>query len=190
MASRRHRVLDGEDERNPELLDCVLREHRDRLLRQACFHSERRQDAEDALGDTCVQFLLHFAGDSVGAARRWMLVAVRRRAWAIARRRRERGAIVDEVPAERVDTDLAGGPAAQDRGPEDLVASAEEVAVFTAALRALKVDERRAVILLALGRTYAEIGARCGWTRSKVNRSLVGGRARLRRLLAARGENS
>jgi len=167
-----------------------MRDHRALLLRQARFHSERRQDAEDALGDACLQFLLRFQGGSDDDARRWMLVVVKRCAWGIARQRRERRAVVEEVPAERRGAGPGVVPVSEGRGPEELVEAGEEVAAFAGALATLKTDERRAVMLLALGHTYAEIGARYGWTRSKVNRSLADGRARLRGLLGEGGENS
>jgi RNA polymerase sigma factor (sigma-70 family) len=189
MASRRQHPRYEEKDRNGALLHRLMRDHRARLLRQARFHSERRQDADDALGDACLQFLLHFDGESDDDARRWMLVVVKRCAWGIARRRRERRAIVAEVSIERLAVESCVGAVAEDRGPEELTVAGEEVAAFARALAALKPDERRAVILHALGHTYQEIGALCGWTRSKVNRSLAEGRARLRGLLDEGGEN-
>jgi RNA polymerase sigma factor (sigma-70 family) len=190
MASRRQHTPGKEGERRSKLLDRLMREHRARFLRQARFHSERPQDAEDALGDASVRFLLHFEGDDEDDARRWMLVVVKRCAWAIARRRRERRAVVEELSAERLAIESGVGVVSEQRGPQELAAVGEEVAAFAAALAGLKPDERRAVILLALGHSYAEIGARYGWTRSKVNRSLAEGRARLRRILAEGGERS
>ena len=46
------------------------------------------------------------------------------------------------------------------------------------ALRALKPDEARALLLKAEGLSYQEIGRRFGWTYTKVNRSITEGRAR------------
>lgn len=48
------------------------------------------------------------------------------------------------------------------------------------ALRRLKPDERRAIVLRAEGYSYAEICQLTGWTYTKVNRCLAEGRARLR----------
>jgi RNA polymerase sigma factor (sigma-70 family) len=189
MASRRQRTAANKKERKAELLDGLMHEHRVRFVRQACFHSERRQDAEDALGDACVQFLLHFEGEDEDDARRWMLVVVRRCAWAIARRRRERRAVVEEVSAEHLAVGASEPIVAEARRPEELAEASEEVAAFAAALSRLTVDERRAISLLAVGYSYAEIGARYEWTRSKVNRSLAEGRARLRRALVEGGES-
>ncbi|HVX32149.1 MAG TPA: sigma-70 family RNA polymerase sigma factor [Solirubrobacterales bacterium] len=190
MASRRQPPRQERNDRNADLLDRLMREHGARFLHQARFHSERKQDAEDALGDACVQFLARFEGEEDDEARRWMLVVVKRCAWGIARRRRERRAVVAEDSAERLEIEAGVGLLAGDRGPAELAVAAEEVKDFERALASLKADECRAVILLALGHTYAEIGTRCGWTRTKVNRSLAEGRARLRRLLDERGENS
>jgi RNA polymerase sigma factor (sigma-70 family) len=165
-------------------------EHGTRLLRQARFHSERDQDAEDALGDACVQFLLHFEGGDVEEARRWMLVVVKRCSWAIARRRRERRAVVEEVPAQLIEADLGVEPAEERRGPGQLIEAAEEVAGFVAALGMLKPDERRALVLLALGYSFEEIATIEGWTYSKVKRSTYEGRLRLRGMFVEGGEES
>jgi RNA polymerase sigma factor (sigma-70 family) len=190
MASRRQQVPHKKKEPNAELLDRLMREHRVRFLHQARFHCERRQDAEDALGDACVQFLLHFEGGTDDEARRWMLVVVKRCAWGIARQRRERRAVVEEVPVEWLAAESRFAVIAENRGPAELAEAGEEVADFAAAVARLKADERRAVILLGCGLSYIEIGVLCGWTRSKVNRSLAKGRARLRGLLDEGGENS
>lgn len=189
MASRRqhHRLR---KERNSRFLDRLMREHGARFLHQARFHSERPQDAEDALGDACVQFLLHFEGGDVEEARRWMLVVVKRCAWAIARRRRERRAVVEEVSTQRIEADLGVEPAEEGRGPGELIEATEQVAGFVAALGMLKPDERRALILLALGYSFEEIAAIEGWTYSKVKRSTYEGRLRLRRMFGQGGEES
>ena len=44
-----------------------------------------------------------------------------------------------------------------------------------------------AIVLIAAGYSYAEIGRICGWTHPKVNRCAAEGRARLRALLAEEG---
>ena len=138
--------------------------------------------AEDALADACVQFLRFFDGVTDEHALRWMLVVVKRCAWAISRRRRERASLLEAVPRE----EIQGEPC---RGPVELLEVAEEVREFGAALDELKPDERRALALLALGYSYREIAESQGWTRTKVNRCLAEGRARLRRLLAEGGES-
>ena len=58
------------------------------------------------------------------------------------------------------------------------VAGGERVDRSVEALRALKPDEARALLLKAEGLSYQEIGRRFGWTYTKVNRSITEGRAR------------
>ncbi|MGD9734950.1 MAG: RNA polymerase sigma factor [Solirubrobacterales bacterium] len=180
MASRRQDDRCGE-ERGRELLDRLLRERKGRLLRHARFHSERAQDAEDALGEACVQFLVHFRGADVEGAERWMLVVVRRCAWEIARRRRRRGHIVEEVPGTGSD---AAAPAPDPSDPGRLT---ELIGGLVAGLAELKGDEARAVLLAAAGYSLVEIGAQEDWTYTKVRRALYEGRAHLRRILDREG---
>jgi DNA-directed RNA polymerase specialized sigma24 family protein len=47
-------------------------------------------------------------------------------------------------------------------------------------LGCLKPDQRTALILQAAGYSYAEIGAGCAWSHTKVNRCVSEGRAALR----------
>ena len=54
-------------------------------MRQARFHSRRHEDAEDALNDACVQFLRFYDGPAGDEALRWMLLVIKRAAWAITR---------------------------------------------------------------------------------------------------------
>jgi trehalose 6-phosphate synthase len=73
------------------------------------------------------------------------------------------------------------------RGPAEL---AEDAAVTRERRRRfaqLKQDERRALLLFALGYSYGEIAERCGWTYTKVNRCVNEGRAALR--ATAKGES-
>ncbi len=69
-------------------------------------------------------------------------------------------------------------------GPEELVERREDVARSREALQALKPAELQALSLLAEGYSYAEIGARTGFSQTKVNRLLAEGRARFRGLVA------
>jgi DNA-directed RNA polymerase specialized sigma24 family protein len=65
-------------------------------------------------------------------------------------------------------------------GPAERVQRNELLAERRRDLAALKRDERRALWLLALGLSYAEICEATGWTHTKVNRCLSEGRAALR----------
>jgi RNA polymerase sigma factor (sigma-70 family) len=189
MASQRQH--DGRrKERNAELLDQLLRSDRDPLLRPARFHSEREADAEDALGEACVQFLRSFDGEERDHALRYLLVVIKRCAWGISRTRRNRRRLAETVSVDDLEAELGAGIADESRGPEQLLEAGEEVARFGRALDALKADQRRALILLALGYSYEEIAETCEWTRTKVNRSIADGRSRLRQLLGGGGESS
>lgn len=171
------------------ILDRILRSERARLLRHVHFHSERSQDAEDALADACVQFLRRYDGPAENEdALRWMLLVTKRCAWEIARRRRRRR----EDLYRSVSAGEAGGvPVTEpDSGPAELAERAEEAERVLAAIECLAPDERTALILFGLGCSYAEIARLRGWTYAKVNRRLNEGRARVRRILEEGGESS
>lgn len=149
-------------------------------MRQARFHSHRHDDADDALSDACVQFLRFYDGPPDDDALRWMLLVIKRCAWAIRRKavarewrtiRQRDGTGADAiVPDDRV-------------GPFELVERAEDTAKVLAVIEQLKPDERTALILLGLGCTYAEIRELRGWSKTKLHRCLTEGRARVRELL-------
>lgn len=115
-------------------------------------------------------------------ALRWMLLVVKRCAWAISERQRRH-----ETRLELSCTDTAGddgeptllaiydGP-----DPQLLAERTEQHAACAALLARLKPDERAALLLLGLGYSYREIGELRGWTHTKVNRCLAEGRATLR----------
>lgn len=189
MASRRQRTRCNKKNQNADLLDHLMRENFSRFLGLASLHSRRSQDADDALGDACVQFLLHFDGTAEEEARRWMLVVIRRSAWAIARQRRERHDVIEEVSVEQAEAGFGAGLAEDRRGPGELAEAGAEVDAFALIFARLKRDERRALILLAAGYTFDEIAAIEGWTYSKVKRCTYEGRLRLRRMVIEGGED-
>jgi DNA-directed RNA polymerase specialized sigma24 family protein len=152
-------------------------------MRQARFHSHRHDDADDALSDACVQFLRFYDGPAGDDALRWMLLVIKRCAWAIRRK-----AVARESrhwrTVRRGDGKGADAIVADDRvGPAELVERAEETAQILALVEQLKPDERTALILLGLGCTYAEIRELRGWSKTKLHRCLTEGRARVRELL-------
>ncbi len=79
---------------------------------------------------------------------------------------------------DRDDVDLDTSVSAGLREVDDAVAGGERVERSVEALRALKPDEARALLLKAEGLSYQEIGRHFGWTYTKVNRSITEGRAR------------
>jgi DNA-directed RNA polymerase specialized sigma24 family protein len=82
----------------------------------------------------------------------------------------------DAGPAiDRLDAVAHDGP-----DPAERAERREHLDQARAALAALKANERIAILLQAQGYSYAEICELCGWTYTKLNRSLSEGRARLR----------
>lgn len=190
MASRReHR--DENRQRNRRLLAGLIRRQGKALLGVARNHSEwPDNDAEEALSQAELQFLCFFDGGGEEEARRWMLLVVKRCAWALRRQRRERRAIVEEVSLEQAEAELGFAPLDRRRDPAERAEAAEEVARFAAALASLKAEERRAIVLVALGYSRAEVRELLAWSPAKLHRSLVNGRAALRRLLREGGDGS
>ena len=100
----------------------------------------------------------------------WLRVVVKHEAMAIRRARQE------SVDRDDVDLDESVPPGCAT--VEDVLAGGERVDRSVEALRALKPDEARALLLKAEGLSYQEIGKRFGWTYTKVNRSITEGRKR------------
>lgn len=185
MASQPHEHRQEDAARRAQTLECLLLARRALLLHHVHFHSERSQDAEDALADACVQFLRCYEGPAdTEDALRWMLLVAKRCAWEIARRRRRR--------REDLQLDFEGAEAGQvgEGDPAEDAERAEDAEQALAAIGHLAPDERDALILFGLGYSYREIGDLRGWTYAKVNRRLNEGRARARRMLDERGESS
>lgn len=141
--------------------------HLRRVARRASLCAE---DAEDALQRALLVLLTKappIEGERLTA---WMTVVTRREALAV---RRSRVAAVDP---ERFDAAVSDRP-----GPLERAERAEEVAEAKLALAGLRPAQRLAILLQAQGYSYAEICSLCGWSYTKVNRSLAEGRAALRR---------
>ena len=100
----------------------------------------------------------------------WLKVVVKHEAMAIRRSRQ------DSVAGEEPDLD-SHIPAGQ-RSVDEQIESGERVGRSAEALRALKPDEAKALLLKAEGLSYLEIGEHCGWSYTKVNRALTEGRKR------------
>jgi hypothetical protein len=97
-------------------------------------------------------------------------VVVRHEAMAIRRMRSQL------VTAEEIDLDSVHH--ADVRSVEEQRAATERVRQSAEALRELKPDEAKALVMKAHGLSYDEIGARYGWSYTKVNRSITEGRRR------------
>ena len=168
---------------NAELLEGILARHERKLRRQATLNSQLPGDAEDALQEAFALFLEHY--DGRWPALPYLLTTVKRCAWAISKRasrRRELGA--EQVLGPDADEgdlwELLPNLAPE---PGEAAERRDELDRQRAALLELKPDERRALLLLGLGLSYAEIAELNAWTYTKVNRCIAEGRARLRNLL-------
>jgi RNA polymerase sigma factor (sigma-70 family) len=153
--------------------------HRQRLLAIARANSGDREDAEEALQDAFVLFIERFDPAAGSPPLPWLTLTLKRRCWALYDQRRYRARSTDQARLERA----VGGSA---RCPDELCEVGEEAARLRHDFAALKPDERQALTLFALGYSYREIAAACGWTPTKVNRCLAEGRAALR-AASARG---
>ena len=153
-----------------EILEDLLAHHGAVLRAQAHRHAPDPDAAEDALQDACLQFMRAYVGPPGLPALRWMQTTTKRCAWALARKARR------EPPTELAVLDAADPELAPATQTERTEIQRERIA----RLERLKPDERTALILLGLGCSYAEIGARREWTYTKVNRCVAEGRAALR----------
>jgi RNA polymerase sigma factor (sigma-70 family) len=127
-------------------------------------------DADDALARATLILLEKAPAHPPARLAAWMHLVTKREALAV-RRERER-LLAAEVPDH-----ASGAPCPAERAERREWANAR-----AGALRRLKPDERRALVLKAEGFSYAEICELNGWTYTKVNRCLSEGRARLRQL--------
>lgn len=168
-------------ERNAELLSQLLEAHEHRLRWQATKHAELPDDADDALQSAYVLFLERYNG--LGEPLAWLYTTVKREAWGIRRRTSRRRECAFNLPATENGTerDLCQALPADAPGPAERFTRGELLKTRRGALAELKPDERRALWLLGLGYSYAEICEATGWTYTKVNRCLSEGRSALRK---------
>jgi RNA polymerase sigma factor (sigma-70 family) len=166
------RVVDPEDR-----VASVMAEHGRTLLRTANHFSLCHDDALDAYQRALEIFLRRADRVLPETEVAWLKVVVKHEALAIRRARSE------AVSGEEPDLDARAEPTA--RPLDEQVAGGERVSRSAEALRALKPDERRALMLKAQGYSYDEIGAHLGWTYTKVNRSITEGRRRFMKVFAA-----
>jgi RNA polymerase sigma factor (sigma-70 family) len=143
--------------------------HGPALLRVAAQFSLCHDDALDAYQRALEIYLKRMATVEPATEGAWMRVVVKHEAMAI---RRARAQSVDSQ-----DTDFDASES-ELREVSDTVAGGERVGRSVEALKALKPDEARALLLKAEGLSYDEIGRRFGWSYTKVNRSIAEGRKR------------
>jgi RNA polymerase sigma factor (sigma-70 family) len=161
----------------------IFNQHRGHLLAIAKRNSSNGEEAEDALQDALLLFITHFDPDGSAPPLAWLTLTLKRRCWALYRRRgRERPS------ADRRSERFEALVAEQRPRPEELVERREMVVTARAQMATLKPQERRALGLLGLGYSYREICELTGWTYTKVNRCISEGRASLRALSAESAE--
>jgi RNA polymerase sigma factor (sigma-70 family) len=174
-----HRLSARQREQNERLLTKVLQRDEHRLRRQARRHSERPDDVDDIVQSAYLLFLERYKG--VGEPLAWLYTTVKREAWAMRRRgsrRRERN-FGPDVADRSEGFDLAGVIPTDTPEPAEAFARSELLAERRRALASLKPNERRALLMLGLGFSYAEICQATGWTYTKVNRCVSEGRRAL-----------
>lgn len=149
----------------------VVSQHSDALLRTAIANSASVEDAQDAYQRALEKFTTRAGRLTREGAPGWLHVVVRNEARAVRRARLNLDVDLDSE-LER----LASGSTST---PEERALAADRTARAAEALAGLKPDERKAIALKAIGHSYDEIAEHTGWTRTKINRSLAEGRARL-----------
>src|SRR3954468_22632908 len=159
----------GRDAATDARVLALLARHEASLMRVARQWSICQDDADDAFQRGLEIYVRRIATIDSATEAAWLKVVIRHEALAIRRARGE--AISAEV-------DLDTHVAAEDRSVEEQVLGSDRVSRSAEALRGLKPDEARALMLKAHGLSYEEIARRCGWTYTKVNRCITEGRKR------------
>jgi RNA polymerase sigma factor (sigma-70 family) len=162
--------IDGGEGGAEARVAAIATRHERTLLRVARQASLCHDDALDAYQRALEIFVRRVETVDPATELSWLKVVVRHEAMAIRRARSE------SVAGEELDLD-AFVPSAE-RAVEDRIASEERVRRSAEALRALKPDEAKALMMKAHGLSYQEIGAATGWTYTKVNRAITEGRRR------------
>ena len=155
----------------------VVARHERSLMRVARQWSLCRDDALDAYQRALEIYVRRIDAVDPVTEISWLRVVVKHEALAVRRMRAE------SVTVEDVDLD-GHAPEAQ-RPVDELLAARERVSRGAEALRRLKPDEAKALMLKAEGHSYKEISEQLGWTYTKTNRAITEGRARFLKVFAA-----
>ncbi len=166
----------------------LIARHEAALRRTARRYSFDAEDAEDAYQRALEIALTKAPTTDLRELIRWTQTVTKHEALAV-RQSREKLLGYQRRFEDTTEDPVAQIPAGGD-GPEAQVERREDVARSREALQALKPAELRALGLLAEGYSYAEIGERTGYSRTKINRLLAEGRDRLRSLIARSADGS
>lgn len=172
-AGQPHRRSVGIPDPADQAVEQTLREHHGLMLRRARRVSLCDDDAHDAVQAAIERYLRHHQRVAPETRIGWLVTVTRNEALRI---RNSRIRHVGPDPDEHQLPHHGDSPAELAEREEDLELARE-------ALAGLKPQERQALILQAEGHSYDEIADRLDWTRTKVNRNLTEGRARLRKQL-------
>ena len=154
----------------------VVARHERSLMRVARHWSLCRDDALDAYQSALEIYVRRIDAVDPVTEISWLRVVVKHEALAVRRMRAE------SVTVE--DVDLDGHSPETQRPVDELLAAREHVDRGREALRRLKPDEAKALMLKAEGHSYKEISEQLGWTYTKTNRSITEGRARFLKVFA------
>ncbi len=154
------------------LAEQLYADHRRRLLTIARRNSDDPDEAEEALHDAFILFIEHFDPDAGTPPLAWLTLTLKRRCWALYRRRRW----LARLPHSTAPASAAA------RSPEEAIEIGDELERWNGRLARLKPAERRVLLLIALGYRYSEICAITNWSYTKVNRCATEGRSTLRAL--------
>jgi RNA polymerase sigma factor (sigma-70 family) len=154
----------------------LLERHGPQILATARRYSSTLEDAEDAYQRALEILLTKAPTTNERELVPWLKTVVKHESFAI-RRQRERHTPLSD------DGELGDSPAAL-ASTHDQAERYEELRQGAEALRALKPQEIRALLLKAEGYSYREICAITGFSYTKVNRCLTEGKLALARRLA------
>jgi RNA polymerase sigma factor (sigma-70 family) len=168
MLKRERRLVQGEVDQ--AALGLIAR-HGPQILSTARRYAATPEDAEDAYQRAFEILLTKAPTTREDELVPWLKTVVKHEAFALRRQRERHSPITDD--GELGDR---GTPAA---ATHDQAERMERLRQGAEALRRLKPQEMRALLLKAEGYSYAEIGEITGWSYTKVNRCLTEGRRAL-----------
>lgn len=147
--------------------------------------SSSSEDAEDAY-QRAVEILIRHAPKMRGRINpAWMHTVVRHEALRLGKLRQRSGLVTDPGAGE-AEFETGGFSRERDNertDPAQIVEMQDEFGRFRQAFKRLKRSEQRALCLIGEGYSYEEIAEITGWSRTKINRHLSEGRARMRNML-------
>jgi RNA polymerase sigma factor (sigma-70 family) len=160
-------------------------ERHEHLLAVAHANAPNRADAEDAVQFAFLAFLGKFDPDCEAPPLAWLTTTLKRRCWALYRAQHLDRRVSQEAASDSSEPGFSVAHIPSDAADvEDVIEQTEWVLEARERLADLKPAERRTLVLIAAGFSYAEIAESSGWSYTKVNRNAAEGRARLRQLAA------